>query len=71
MENKIVQAAVKAILTPIYQAEFLGFRYGFRPRRGQRDALDALAYTIVGFQHTTKMQRGSGVTSRRDSPHLG
>jgi RNA-directed DNA polymerase len=31
MEDKIVQAAVKAILTPIYEAEFLGFSYGFRP----------------------------------------
>ena len=32
------------ILTPIYEAEFLGFSYGFRPGRGQHDALDALAY---------------------------
>ena len=35
-----------AILTPIYEAEFLGFSYGFRPGRGQHDALDALAYGI-------------------------
>jgi RNA-directed DNA polymerase len=34
------------ILTPIYEAEFLGFSYGFRPGRGQHDALDALAYGI-------------------------
>jgi RNA-directed DNA polymerase len=34
------------ILTPIYEAEFLGFNYGFRPGRGQHDALDALAYGI-------------------------
>ena len=33
MEDKIVQAAVVAILTPIYEAEFLGFSYGFRPKR--------------------------------------
>jgi hypothetical protein len=32
-----------AILTPIYDAEFLGFSYGFRPKRSQHDALDALA----------------------------
>jgi len=38
--------AVVAILTPIYEAEFLGFSYGFRPGRGQHDALDALAYGI-------------------------
>src|SRR5258706_13498019 len=31
LEDKIVQAAVVAILTPIYEAEFLGFNYGFRP----------------------------------------
>src|SRR3981081_1041828 len=46
LEDKIVQAAVVAILTPIYEAEFLGFSYGFRPGRGQPDALDALAYGL-------------------------
>ena len=35
-----------AILTPIYEAEFLGFSYGFRPGRSQHDALDALAFGI-------------------------
>jgi RNA-directed DNA polymerase len=34
------------LLTPIYEAEFLGFSYGFRPGRGQHDALDALAFGI-------------------------
>ena len=48
LEDKIVQAAVVIILTPIYEAEFLGFSYGFRPGRGQHDALDALAYGIKG-----------------------
>jgi RNA-directed DNA polymerase len=43
IEDKIVQAAVVAILTPIYEAEFLGFSYGFRPGRSQHNALDALA----------------------------
>ncbi len=46
LEGKIVQRAVVAILTPIYEAEFLGFSYGFRPGRSQHDALDALAYGI-------------------------
>jgi RNA-directed DNA polymerase len=46
IEDKIVQAAVVAILMPIYEAEFLGFSYGFRPGRSQHDALDALAYGI-------------------------
>ena len=34
------------ILTPIYEPEFLGFSYGFRPGRGAHDALDALAFGI-------------------------
>ena len=46
LEDKIVQAAVVMLLTPIYEAEFQGFSYGFRPGRGQHDALDALAFGI-------------------------
>ena len=46
LEDKIVQAAVVAILTPIYEAKFLGFSYGFRPGRNQHQALDALAFGI-------------------------
>ena len=47
LEDKIVQkAVVEVILTPIYEEEFLGISYGFRPGRGAHDALDALAYTI-------------------------
>src|SRR5246500_3381932 len=46
LEDKVVQAAVVAILTPIYEAEFLGFSYGFRPKRNQHQALDALAFGI-------------------------
>ena len=43
LEDKIVQKAVaKTILTPIYEAQFLGFSYGFRPGRGAHRALDAL-----------------------------
>lgn len=47
LEDKIVQkAVVDELLTPIYEAGFLGFSYGFRPGRGAHDALDALAYGI-------------------------
>lgn len=46
LEDKIVQAAVVMLLTPVYEAEFLGFSYGFRPGRGQHDALDALAFGL-------------------------
>jgi group II intron reverse transcriptase/maturase len=46
LEDKIVQRAVAAVLSAIYEEEFLGFSYGFRPGRSQHDALDAL---IVGI----------------------
>ena len=42
LEDKIVQHAVVTVLTAIYEEDFLGFSYGFRPGRGQHDALDAL-----------------------------
>jgi len=42
LEDKIVQQAVVFVLEAIYEADFLGFSYGFRPGRGQHDALDAL-----------------------------
>ena len=47
LEDKIVQrAVVEQILNPIYESEFYGFSYGFRPGRSAHDALDALAYVI-------------------------
>jgi RNA-directed DNA polymerase len=46
LEDKIVQRAAAAVLSAIYEEDFLGFSYGFRPKRGQHDALDAL---IVGI----------------------
>ena len=47
LQDKIVQkAVVDVVLTPIYEADFLGFSYGFRPGRGAHDAFDALAYGI-------------------------
>src|SRR5215831_2762336 len=48
IEDKIVQQAVVTVLSAIYEADFLGFSYGFRPGRGQHDALDALAVGIKG-----------------------
>jgi RNA-directed DNA polymerase len=42
LEDKIVQGAVVGVLNQIYEVDFLGFSYGFRPRRSQHDALDAL-----------------------------
>ena len=42
LEDKIVQRATASVLNQIYEEEFLGFSYGFRPQRSQHDALDAL-----------------------------
>jgi group II intron reverse transcriptase/maturase len=47
LEDKIVQQAVREVLEQIYEADFLGFSYGFRPGRSQHDALDALSAGIV------------------------
>ena len=46
VEDKIVQQAARMILEPIFEREFLGFSYGFRPGRSQHGALDALAVAI-------------------------
>jgi group II intron reverse transcriptase/maturase len=42
LEDKIVQGACVLVLNAIYEEDFLGFSYGFRPGRGPHDALDAL-----------------------------
>jgi len=49
LEDKIVQRATVAVMNAIYEEDFLGFSYGFRPKRSQHDALDAL---IVGINST-------------------
>jgi RNA-directed DNA polymerase len=46
LEDKIIQRAVVALLNAIYEEDFLGFSYGFRPGRGAHDALDALCVGI-------------------------
>ena len=47
LEDKIVQRALVEVLNALYEEDFLGFSYGFRPKRGQHDALDALAVGIT------------------------
>lgn len=47
LEDKIVQHAVAVVLSQVYEADFVGFSYGFRQGRGQHDALDAL---VVGLE---------------------
>jgi len=46
LEDKIVQRALVEVLNAIYEEDFLGFSYGFRPGRSQHDCLDALAAGI-------------------------
>jgi RNA-directed DNA polymerase len=47
LEDKIVQRATANVLNAIYEEDFLGFSYGFRPERGAHDAMDAL---VVGIK---------------------
>ena len=47
LEDKVVQHAVGTVLNQIWEEDFLGFSYGFRPGRSQHDALDALWVGIV------------------------
>ena len=49
LEDKIVQRATAAVLSAIYEEDFLGFSYGFRPGRSTHDAMDAL---MVGITST-------------------
>jgi len=49
LEDKIVQRATAAVLSAIYEEDFLGFSYGFRSGRGTHDAMDAL---LVGITST-------------------
>jgi RNA-directed DNA polymerase len=49
LEDKIVQRVVVEVFNAIYEEDFLGFSYGFRPGRGAHDALDAL---VVGINRT-------------------
>jgi RNA-directed DNA polymerase len=47
LEDKVLQRAVTAVLNAIYEVDFRGFSYGFRPGRSQHDALDALAVGVT------------------------
>ena len=49
LEDKIVQRATAAVLSAIYEEDFLGFSYGFRPGRSTHDAMNAL---MVGITST-------------------
>jgi retron-type reverse transcriptase len=57
LEDKIVQQAVVTILNQIYEVDFRGFSYGFRPGRSPHQALDALTLGVT-------QNRPVGVTSK-------
>jgi RNA-directed DNA polymerase len=50
LEDKIVQQAVVTVLNAIYEEDFIGISYGFRPGRGAHDAWDALTVS-AGIKH--------------------
>ena len=58
LEDKIVQRAVVEVLNAIYEVDFRGFSYGFRPGRGPHDALDALAVGIERNEGELGARRG-------------
>jgi RNA-directed DNA polymerase len=58
LEDKIVQQAVVYVLEAIYEESFMGFSYGFRPGRGQHDALDALSAGIYSKEGELGVGRG-------------
>lgn len=56
LEDKIVQHALATVLNAVYEADFVGFSFRFRPGRGQHDALDAL------WQHGERGWRSLGLS---------
>ena len=68
LEDKIVQHAVGRILSQIYEEDFLGFSYGFRPRRSTHDALDGL---WVGITREQALVEGDPPSQSEESDHLG
>jgi retron-type reverse transcriptase len=65
--DKIVQQAVVTILNQIYEVDFKGFSYGFRPGRGPHQALDALT---VGTRHPAAPHFLQTGLSRAATPHV-
>ena len=68
LEDKVVQQAVVTVLNQIYEEDFVGFSYGFRPGRKPHDALDALWVGLKrkkgnGRRRRQERRKGSGITS--------
>ena len=69
LEDKIVQRAVVEVLNAIYEEDFLGFSYGFRPGRGQHDALDCVPR--LRLRSTTAARRALSCMDFHGLPALG
>ncbi len=63
LEDKIVQRAVVEVLNAIYETDFLGFSYGFRPGRSPHDALDALTVAVENTKVNWVLTRISATSS--------
>jgi len=75
LEDKIVQRATVAALNAIYEEDFLGFSYGFRPGRSTHHALDALVVGIEGMKGELDTGRRHPIvlwlTSHAESEYFG
>jgi retron-type reverse transcriptase len=69
LEDKIVQRAVAEVLNAVYEEDFLGFSYGFRPGRKPRDALDAPAAGIE--KRNVNWVPGAGIRGFYDAIDAG
>ena len=70
LEDKIVQRATAAVLSAIYEEDFLGFSYGFRPGRGTHDAMDALVVGITSTKVNWILDADIRSFSKKDPPNL-
>jgi retron-type reverse transcriptase len=70
LEDKIVQRATTGVLNNVYEADFKGFSYGFRPGRSQHNALDAL-YVGINTQNVNWVLDGDIRGFLTPSPTIG
>jgi hypothetical protein len=66
LEDKVLQRALVEVLNAVYEQDFVGFSYGFRPGRSPHDALDALAFGILKWRELGA-RRGFSRGARRVS----
>ncbi len=69
LEDKIVQRALVEVLHAIYEVDFLGFSYGFRPGRSPHQSLDALMVGIMTRKVNWVLDAGRDRPIRSDVPN--